>query len=90
MMLFALGRLLATPGALERLRRHGETPERYLDRHAAGDWGTVSPADSNANQRALLCGDRIMSSYTLGEDGTLWIITEANRASTTLLLPEEY
>ena len=62
---------------------------RILARHAAGDWGTMSPEDKKANDAALRFGDRLMSSYTLkGEK--VWVITEWDRSKTTILLPEDY
>ncbi|MFO6238857.1 class I SAM-dependent methyltransferase, partial [Pseudomonas aeruginosa] len=63
-----------------------------LNRHLAGDWGTLDQEDRNTNQRALKFGDRLLSSYDIdaGGESRLWIITEANRSSTTLLLPSDY
>jgi hypothetical protein len=62
-----------------------------LCRHSLGDWGSVPEEDRQANEDALLTGDRIMSSYTLG-DATLWVITEGRREDrqTTVMLPDEY
>ena len=85
-----LGRIVATPGALAALETAGERPEQYLDRHSAGDWGTVPPEDAAANDVALTDGDRILSAYRTGLGARLWIITEWDRSVTTLLLPEEY
>jgi hypothetical protein len=58
--------------------------------HARGDWGEVHPEDARANDEALLSGERLLSSYRLADGTKLWIITEADRSSTCLLLPEEY
>ena len=63
---------------------------QYFARHAAGDWGDLSPADRRANREALKHGDRLLSSYNLPGGGRVWIITEWNRSATTLLLPEDY
>jgi hypothetical protein len=60
-----------------------------LDRHQRGDFGTVGAEDTQANEDAIVHGSRILSSYLVGGE-RLWIITEADRSSTTLLLPEEY
>jgi hypothetical protein len=87
---FFLGRLVATPGALSALEETGEMPLQYLARHARGDWGDLSPEDRAANEEALSSGDRIFSSYRTGKGGTLCVITEADRSSTCILLPEEY
>ena len=86
---FKLGQLLTTPGVIDAAG--GEDLMPYLSRHASGDWGTVNAADSRANDRALKEGTRLLSAYTL-RDGTtrIWIITEADHASTTILLPDEY
>ena len=86
---FLLGRILATPGALEALREAGQDPLRFLSRHAAGDWGDLVPCDRRENELALEHGRRLLSSYPVGET-RVWIITEADRSVTTLLLPEEY
>ena len=62
----------------------------YVRRHAWGDWGDVSAEDGRANERALQEGSRVFSAYTLATGERLWIITEADRSSTTVLLPDEY
>lgn len=85
---FPLGQLLATPGALEAAG--GEDLQSYLARHARGDWGDVGPGDARANDRALKDGTRLLSAYKLANGTRIWIITEADRAATTILLPDEY
>lgn len=87
---FALGRVLATPGALLALKKAGQQPQEFLDRHAKGDWGEVDSQDAKENEFSLHSGLRLLSSYTTGAGDKLWIITEADRSATTLLLPEEY
>jgi hypothetical protein len=82
--------LVATPGALDALTRTGENPLRYLARHATGDWGDVGADDHAANDRALVDGERLLSAYRLADGTRIWIITEADRSVSTLLLPEEY
>jgi hypothetical protein len=89
-MLFELGDIVATPGALATLMASGERPSKYLDKHAAGDYGTLCKEDVRENQRSIKHGGRIMSTYTLDNGRKIWIITEADRSVTTLLLPEEY
>lgn len=85
----ALGRVVATPGALEIVRDHSVNVAQLVRRHAAGDWGTLCAEDRRANARALRTGARVMSVYeTAG--GRLWVITEADRSATTVLLPSEY
>lgn len=89
--LFPLGTLLATPGAIALLKALAQSPFELVSRHWQGDWGDLDDADVQANVAALHYGTRLLSSYTLGEcQQTLWIITEADRSATTLLLPEEY
>jgi hypothetical protein len=88
--LFPLGHLLVTPGALALLKKLTHPPLKFLARHWFGDWGDIGEADRQANQDALIDGDRLFSAYDLGTEQRLWIITEADRSSTTLLLPEEY
>ena len=86
---FPLGRILATPGALEALRAVGEDPLHLLSRHVSGDWGDLDPHDRRENELALKNGWRILSSYPIGEQ-RVWVITEADRSCTTILLPSEY
>lgn len=84
-----LGHVVATPGALEVVRDHGLDIVGLLHRHRGGDWGAVSARDAQANDHAIEGGTRILSAYeTAG--GRLWIITEADRSATTVLLPSEY
>lgn len=89
--LFPLGRTVATPGALDLLDRTGTDGTDLLNRHQCGDWGIVCAADAKSNERAITYGTRILSVYELGaRREQLWIITEADRRATTLLLPIEY
>ena len=92
---FPLGRLAATQGALEAMRASGQTPDFFLARHAAGDWGDVNQEDQRANDEALAHGGRLLSIYRTLRGVRLYVITEAaddngQRAATTILLPEEY
>ena len=84
-----LGRLVATPGALQLLTEAGEDPLSYLARHASGDWGDLDEDDRRANELSLRHGWRVISSYPVGGK-TIWIITAADRSVTTILLPEDY
>ena len=89
--LFPLGRVVATPWALSALDEASVAPLALLRRHAAGDWGEIPACDAKENERSLKHGWRVLSSYPLKEDNRkVWIITEADRTSTCLLLPEEY
>ena len=88
---FPLGQVVATPGALEALKDSGEAPIEFIKRHASGDWGEIDVEDREANEQALLHGARLLSAYRTQQTNTkLWVITEADRSSTTILLPEEY
>lgn len=93
--IFSLGRIFATPGALEAIQASGQTPADFLARHAQQDWGCVSPEDAGLNDQALVTGARVLSAYDTRQGVRLWIITEAadesgDRAATTILLPQEY
>lgn len=88
--LFPLGRVLATPGALELMAEYAEAATGLLDRHASGDWGDLDGHDRRANEDALRNGARLFSVYTLAPGARLYVITEASREATTILLPEEY
>jgi len=90
-MLFKLGWLVATPGALRAIEENNVDTWSLLQRHVNGEWGCISEADKLENRRCVEKGCRVMSSYPLNERGDkLWVITEADRSSTCLLLPEEY
>jgi hypothetical protein len=84
-----LGRVVTTPGALKLIGKAREHPFDYLARHATGDWGELCAFDRRQNEIALRDGYRIFSSYDV-QAGRVWIITEADRSITTILLPEEY
>jgi hypothetical protein len=86
---FPLGEVVATPGALKLLHEAGEDPFDYLARHATGDWGDLCAFVRRQNQIALREGLRVFSSYETPA-GRCWVITEAYRSVTTILLPEEY
>jgi hypothetical protein len=85
---FRLGHLVATPNALSHLTQ--EDILRAIQRHQSGDWGDVCAEDHAANDRALREGTRVLSVYRSGNDVKFWIITEADRSVTTVLLPEDY
>ena len=92
---FSLGQIVATPAALDALEESGQMPDAFLRRHVTGDWGIVSPDDQRANEEALQSGARLLSAYETTLGLKIWVITEAagddgRRASTCLLLPEDY
>ena len=83
--------MVATPGALAAIKKSGQQPGEFLARHQSGDWGDVDAHDRKENQLSLEQGFRLMSVYTLSITGVkIWVITEADRSSTCILLPEEY
>ena len=84
----SLGRVVMTPAANETLT--AKDIYAALARHRSGDWGTVCKADQTANDTALKYGGRLLSAYTNADDEKFWIITEADRSYTTILLPEDY
>jgi len=88
--LFPAGRIVATPGALALLEKVQRPPSEFLSRHLRGDWGNLCQEDKTENELSLKHGFRLLSSYPVTETHTLWIITEADRSVTTLLLPSEY
>ena len=85
-----LGKIVATPGAVHALFAAGQTPAPFLRRHLAGDWGDLDAEDSAENERPVAEGFRLLSAYKLADGTKIWIITEADRSSTCILLPEEY
>lgn len=88
--LFSLGSLVMTPGAREALDDSGETPVSFLRRHIHGDWGNLDEEDLEANDHAVEKRLRILSSYMTKKGVKFWVITEADRSSSCLLLPSEY
>jgi len=87
---FNPGRVVATPGALAAIGVSGDDLSTYLARHQSGDWGDVDAHDRMENQLSLEQGFRLMSVYSLRNGVKIWVITEADRSSTSILLPEEY
>ena len=88
--LFSLGSLVATHGALEVLAQSNQTPSDFLARHVRGDWGDVCAEDKQLNDEALREGSRIVSAYKTATGARIWVITEADRSATAILLPDEY
>ena len=84
-----LGKVVATPGALKLLSEMGEDLFGYIARHATGDRGDLCAFDRRQNEIALRDGYRVFSSYDVSAE-RVWVITEADRSVTTILLPEEY
>ena len=87
---FALGQTYITPGAEEALMIAGQTAIEFLRRHMSCDWGELSDDDIQENELSLKKGFRLLSNYRTGKGQQLWIITEADRSATTVLLPAEY
>ena len=85
---FRSGEIVATPGVLNAVSSNEITAS--LRRHLQGDWGELDPEDIRANNRALETEGRLVSAYTTAEGTKFWIITEADRFTTTILLPSEY
>ncbi len=88
--LFGLGALSATVAALDACAAGLTTPPQLFARHWCGDWGDINPDDAGLNEDAIRDGARVFSVYHLQGGGRVWIITEADRHATTLLLPDEY
>ena len=85
---FNPGSVCSTPGALENIPPIEMS--HALRRHIRGDWGELDAHDVKANESALMDGGRLLSAYVSSSGTKFWIITEADRSSTTVLLPEEY
>jgi hypothetical protein len=86
-MKFPLGQVFITPNALEKLK--SDDILNALNRHVLGDWGELDDEDRQTNDEALQSGSRLLSAYRSG-DTKFWIISEANREVTTVLLPKDY
>ena len=92
---FELGQVVATPGCLEAVRKAGQTVRELVARHLRLEQGELCDDDHHANQMSLADGSRILSAFALRNGVKVWVITEAvgdrgKRASTCLLLPDEY
>jgi hypothetical protein len=87
--LFPLGRLIATAGVNAHLIDNDIDPTPFICQHHCGQWGDVPPEDAQENDFSVLNGLRVLSSYQMAGE-RVWIITEADRSSTTLLFPSEY
>ena len=90
-MALPLGKVFCTMGALYAFAQAlDEEPSKFLARHSNGDDGDLSESDRQANKHALKHGLRVLSAYRLRTGEKFWIITEADRSMTTILLPNEY
>lgn len=89
---FNLGQIVATPNALDALREARRTLLEFILRHIQGDWSEMDEEDRIANEMALVEGGRIFSAYAIqpGHSEKVWVITEEDRSSTLILLPEDY
>lgn len=99
---FHPGTIVATPAAMDLMREHACSPWPLIQRHLSGDWGDVCAEDAALNNQALVDGSRLLSSYRIAPDVTLWVITDAcvddpsdigqakRRPCTTILRPEDY
>ena len=85
---FPLGQVVITANAKNVL--HPEDVPLALARHAAGDWGDLDEDDRRENELSLAQGFRLLSVYRDRSSTKFWIITEADRSATTILLPEDY
>jgi hypothetical protein len=90
--LFSPGRVVMASSVHHLVEGGLLNPTLYLKRHLAGDWGELTDDDKQANQQALQYGDRLFSGYDMDVDDEprLWIITEADRSATTIMLPSDY
>lgn len=88
--LFPLGRTFGTPGAALAMEQAGQSHAQFFTLHQAGFWGECCPEDQQANEEAITHGGRIISVYHTRLGVKLWVITEADRSCTTILLPSDY
>ena len=87
---FPLGQILLTPGAIETLSESGQMPHEFLSRHARLEQGELSGEDHRENLYSVDKRLRIFSAFKTAQGVKLWVITEADRSATTILLPSEY
>ncbi|MEJ7862935.1 MAG: hypothetical protein WKF90_14990 [Pyrinomonadaceae bacterium] len=89
-VLFPLGDIFLTVGANKALDESNQLPNEFLAKHQKGEWGIICEDDRQENELSVKEGFRILSAYKTDRDVKLWVITEADRSSTTILLPTEY
>lgn len=89
-ILFDPGQVVATPEAIVAIEFAHASAIELLRRHLIGDWTEMEEDDRKANEAALQDGSRIFSAYTLADGTRIWVITEADRSSTCILLPSDY
>jgi hypothetical protein len=93
---FSLGRVVATPLAIEALKEAEQSPAHFLELHVTGRWGDLGAEDRRLNDQAIAHEDdpdrrdRVLSTYMTRAGAKLYVITEHDRSVTTILLPEEY
>lgn len=88
---FHLGGLVMTPGVHNLMMTQDLNPMYYVGRHLLGDWGDIPDEDKLSNEEYLVKGGRLFSAYDVPDPvARIWVITEADRSSTTVLLPSEY
>ena len=86
---FRFGKLIATPGAVEAMQVARQDPMDFLQRHVYGDWGDVDEEDREANERALVNGERIRSAYLTRQGTWLFVTTLEDRSATYFFTAEE-
>ena len=89
-ILFPLGRIFLTSGANQALDESKQEPFEFLNKHQTGDWGDICDDDKQENELSLREGFRLLSAYRTNLGEKIWIITESDRSSSTILLPIEY
>ncbi|WP_175908142.1 hypothetical protein [Burkholderia seminalis] len=87
---FKLGRIFATPAAVDVMNAARVSIVDLLIRHVRGDWGDLSESDRQQNELSIAAGLRLLSSYVLPNGQTVWVITEGDRSATMFLLPSDY
>ncbi|MEJ7863171.1 MAG: hypothetical protein WKF90_16200 [Pyrinomonadaceae bacterium] len=89
-VLFPLGEIYLTIGVQEALEESNQMPNEFLAKHQSGNWGLVCEDDRQENELSVKEGFRILSAYKTDRDVKIWVITEACRSSSTILLPDDY
>ena len=87
---FPLGRLFLTPGAIEALEESSQSPQDFINRHVQLEQGELCNEDHRENLFSVDKPLRIFSAFKSARGEKLWVITEADRSATTILLPSEY
>lgn len=84
--IFRLGRCVTTLEVDNLISRGDLNPHELLRRHQCGDWGDRFQVGRKRNGWTMDSRGRLMSVFNVGLE-TIWVITDADWATTTIQFP---